>query len=79
MNAGGIFEYRGDAGAALASFQEALAVAERRAAADPSLQADIATARDRIASLAIRSGDSAPARPSQGEGKRRSWLGKLFE
>ena len=83
MNAGGIFEHGGDAGAALASYQEALAVAELRAAADPSdaqLQADIATARERIASLAARSGRSVAAeRPARTEGKRRSWLGKLFE
>ena len=79
MNVGGMLEQRGELDEALASFQEALTVAERRAVADPSLQADIAIARDRIASIAARSGRSPPAGPSRGEGKRRSWLGKLFE
>jgi tetratricopeptide (TPR) repeat protein len=79
MNAGGIFEHGGDLGEALASFQEALAVAEHRAVANPSLQADVLTARARIASLAVRTGSSSSTSPSPGKEKRRSWLGKLFE
>ena len=77
MNAGTLLDQRGDADGALASYREALAVAERRAAADPSdgqLHADIAIARDRIASLAARTGRSSSDRPlRQGGSGGRGW------
>ena len=77
MNVGTILELRGEPEGALTSFQDALAVAERRAAADPSddqLRSDMATAQGKVASIAARS-----TRSAQGSGKGRWGLRKLFE